>query len=211
MHQNCPICFEFLFESVDPTTVLRCGHTIHTQCVRVSAHGSPGQASHDHKLCDQPSAEHSTHSRGVAGARVPRRPHPALPIGVPAAACLLPPKPSARGAPCALAYMHGLTGCALPATHSHPLGQPLVTPQPYARPPALWPGPQELEANPNAVCPTCPICKKSLGDYSRHWAELDRQVGHRGPQGLPCASPRRAATPAGRHPGQRWPAATAAP
>lgn len=68
MHQNCPICFEFLFESVDPTTVLRCGHTIHTQCVR------------------------------------------------------------------------------------------------------------ELEANPNAVCPTCPICKKSLGDYSRHWAELDRQV-----------------------------------
>jgi RING finger/CHY zinc finger protein 1 len=36
MHQNCPICFEFLFESVDPTTVLRCGHTIHTQCVRVS-------------------------------------------------------------------------------------------------------------------------------------------------------------------------------
>ena len=37
MHQNCPICFEFLFESVDPTTVLRCGHTIHTQCVRVSA------------------------------------------------------------------------------------------------------------------------------------------------------------------------------
>lgn len=68
MHQNCPICFEFLFESVDPTTVLRCGHTIHTQCVR------------------------------------------------------------------------------------------------------------ELEANPNAVCPTCPICKKSLGDYSRHWAELDRQI-----------------------------------
>lgn len=37
MHQNCPICFEFLFESVDPTTVLRCGHTIHTQCVRVRA------------------------------------------------------------------------------------------------------------------------------------------------------------------------------
>lgn len=36
MHQNCPICFEFLFESVDPTTVLKCGHTIHTQCVRVS-------------------------------------------------------------------------------------------------------------------------------------------------------------------------------
>jgi hypothetical protein len=36
MHQNCPVCFEFLFESVDPTTVLRCGHTIHSQCLRVS-------------------------------------------------------------------------------------------------------------------------------------------------------------------------------
>jgi RING finger and CHY zinc finger domain-containing protein 1 len=36
MHQNCPVCFEFLFESVDPTTVLRCGHTIHTECLRVS-------------------------------------------------------------------------------------------------------------------------------------------------------------------------------
>lgn len=35
MHQNCPVCFEFLFESVDPTTVLRCGHTIHSQCLRV--------------------------------------------------------------------------------------------------------------------------------------------------------------------------------
>lgn len=36
MHQNCPVCFEFLFESVDPTTVLRCGHTIHSQCLSVS-------------------------------------------------------------------------------------------------------------------------------------------------------------------------------
>lgn len=35
---------------------------------------------------------------------------------------------------------------------------------------------QELEANPNAVCPTCPICKKSLGDYSAHWREIDRQA-----------------------------------
>jgi RING finger/CHY zinc finger protein 1 len=36
--------------------------------------------------------------------------------------------------------------------------------------------PQELEQNPNAVCPTCPICKKSLGDYSAHWRMIDRNV-----------------------------------
>ena len=26
------------------------------------------------------------------------------------------------------------------------------------------------------MCPTCPICKKSLGDYSAHWRMIDRQV-----------------------------------
>ena len=68
MHQNCPVCFEFLFESVDPTTVLRCGHTIHSQCLR------------------------------------------------------------------------------------------------------------DLERNTAAICPCCPICKKSLGDYSRYWQDIDREV-----------------------------------
>ena len=68
MHQNCPVCFEFLFESVDPTTVLRCGHTIHSQCLR------------------------------------------------------------------------------------------------------------DLERNTSAICPCCPICKKSLGDYSRYWEAIDREV-----------------------------------
>ncbi|GBF97018.1 hypothetical protein Rsub_09491, partial [Raphidocelis subcapitata] len=29
MHQNCPVCFEYLFDSVRPITVLLCGHTIH--------------------------------------------------------------------------------------------------------------------------------------------------------------------------------------
>mgnify|MGYP001810995567 CR=1 FL=1 len=29
MHQNCPVCFEYLFDSVRPITVLPCGHTIH--------------------------------------------------------------------------------------------------------------------------------------------------------------------------------------
>ena len=68
MHQNCPVCFEFLFESVDPTTVLRCGHTIHSQCLA------------------------------------------------------------------------------------------------------------DLERNTSAICPCCPICKKSLGDYSRYWRALDSEV-----------------------------------
>ncbi|KAG7674604.1 putative E3 ubiquitin-protein ligase RZFP34 [Nannochloris sp. 'desiccata'] len=68
MHQNCPVCFEFLFESVDPTTVLRCGHTIHSQCLR------------------------------------------------------------------------------------------------------------DLERNTAAICPSCPMCKKSLGDYSRYWEAIDREV-----------------------------------
>ena len=68
MHQNCPVCFEFLFESVDPTTVLRCGHTIHSQCLR------------------------------------------------------------------------------------------------------------DLERNTASICPSCPICKKSLGDYTRYWEAIDREV-----------------------------------
>ncbi|GJP51048.1 hypothetical protein CLOM_g10218 [Closterium sp. NIES-68] len=34
MHHNCPVCFEFLFESLRETSVLReCGHTIHTECL----------------------------------------------------------------------------------------------------------------------------------------------------------------------------------
>ncbi|KAL0040618.1 hypothetical protein WJX77_012540 [Trebouxia sp. C0004] len=33
MKQNCPVCFEFLFDSVRPTAVLNCGHTIHEACL----------------------------------------------------------------------------------------------------------------------------------------------------------------------------------
>jgi RING finger/CHY zinc finger protein 1 len=29
MHQNCPVCFEYLFDSIRPIAVLPCGHTIH--------------------------------------------------------------------------------------------------------------------------------------------------------------------------------------
>jgi hypothetical protein len=34
MHQNCPVCFEYLFDSIRPISVLPCGHTIH----QVSSH-----------------------------------------------------------------------------------------------------------------------------------------------------------------------------
>ena len=33
MHQDCPVCREFLFESVRAVAVLRCGHTIHQACL----------------------------------------------------------------------------------------------------------------------------------------------------------------------------------
>jgi len=68
LKQNCPVCWEYQFDSVHPNTVLRCGHTIHVHCL------------------------------------------------------------------------------------------------------------QELEANCSGIVPTCPICKKSLGDYSRYWEALDREI-----------------------------------
>ncbi|KAL1549388.1 E3 ubiquitin-protein ligase RZFP34 [Salvia divinorum] len=34
MHHNCPICFEYLFDTPRDTTVLPCGHTIHLDCVK---------------------------------------------------------------------------------------------------------------------------------------------------------------------------------
>ncbi|KAM1751262.1 hypothetical protein ACFX11_009403 [Malus domestica] len=34
MHHNCPVCFEFLFDTREDITVLRCGHTIHLECVK---------------------------------------------------------------------------------------------------------------------------------------------------------------------------------
>lgn len=33
MHHNCPVCFEFLFESIKEISVLLCGHTIHKDCL----------------------------------------------------------------------------------------------------------------------------------------------------------------------------------
>ncbi|KAH8505713.1 hypothetical protein H0E87_012794 [Populus deltoides] len=34
MHHNCPVCFEFLFETTKDIIVLPCGHTIHLECVK---------------------------------------------------------------------------------------------------------------------------------------------------------------------------------
>ncbi|CAK9182822.1 unnamed protein product [Ilex paraguariensis] len=34
MHHNCPVCFEYLFETRKEITVLRCGHPIHLECVQ---------------------------------------------------------------------------------------------------------------------------------------------------------------------------------
>ncbi|KAL5709918.1 RING-type E3 ubiquitin transferase [Ranunculus cassubicifolius] len=34
MHHNCPVCFEYLFDSVKDISVLPCGHTIHLDCLR---------------------------------------------------------------------------------------------------------------------------------------------------------------------------------
>ncbi|KAJ1689450.1 hypothetical protein LUZ63_013605 [Rhynchospora breviuscula] len=34
MHHDCPICFEYLFESRNDVTVLPCGHTLHMNCFK---------------------------------------------------------------------------------------------------------------------------------------------------------------------------------
>ncbi|CAN6676954.1 unnamed protein product [Malus baccata var. baccata] len=32
MRHHCPICYEFLFDSLKDTTVMKCGHTMHREC-----------------------------------------------------------------------------------------------------------------------------------------------------------------------------------
>jgi RING finger/CHY zinc finger protein 1 len=41
MHQNCPVCFEYLFDSIRPIAVLPCGHTIHQVGVFCDGVGAP--------------------------------------------------------------------------------------------------------------------------------------------------------------------------
>uniref|UniRef100_A0A0D9Z211 CHY-type domain-containing protein n=1 Tax=Oryza glumipatula TaxID=40148 RepID=A0A0D9Z211_9ORYZ len=33
MHHNCPVCFEYLFDSTKDISALHCGHTIHLECL----------------------------------------------------------------------------------------------------------------------------------------------------------------------------------
>lgn len=48
MRQNCPVCFEYLFDSVRPTAVLPCGHTIHSDCLREMEHNRSGIIPYPH-------------------------------------------------------------------------------------------------------------------------------------------------------------------
>ncbi|KAG6546384.1 hypothetical protein Mapa_012124 [Marchantia paleacea] len=34
MHHNCPVCFEYLFDSMKDITVMPCGHTMHLECLK---------------------------------------------------------------------------------------------------------------------------------------------------------------------------------
>lgn len=34
MHHNCPVCFEYVFDTTKNITVLPCGHTMHLECVK---------------------------------------------------------------------------------------------------------------------------------------------------------------------------------
>ena len=124
MHQNCPICFEFLFESVDPTTVLRCGHTIHTGCLRVSGGRWRRRAAG---------------GSGLGGG------------GGGCATCSLPPL-----------HTHSHTSPHThPTTHTPHHTHTYTSPHTHTSPPT-----QDLEQSQHAICPCCPICKKSLGDYT---------------------------------------------
>ncbi|KAL3517483.1 hypothetical protein ACH5RR_020072 [Cinchona calisaya] len=38
MKNHCPICYEFLFDSVKGTTVMKCGHTMHMDCCSEMIH-----------------------------------------------------------------------------------------------------------------------------------------------------------------------------
>ncbi|CAN6469372.1 unnamed protein product [Victoria cruziana] len=44
MRHNCPVCNEYLFDSLLDTTVLKCGHTMHLECLQ-------GMAEHDQYSC----------------------------------------------------------------------------------------------------------------------------------------------------------------
>lgn len=37
MKRHCPVCYEYLFDSMKGTTILKCGHTIHMDCAKEMA------------------------------------------------------------------------------------------------------------------------------------------------------------------------------
>ena len=57
LQRDCPICFEYLFDSLEAPQVLRCGHTIHRKCLeRYSAHGGYTCPLCSTSLCDMNAA-----------------------------------------------------------------------------------------------------------------------------------------------------------
>ena len=59
MQRNCPICYEFLFDSREAPQVLRCGHTIHRKCLEeYSTHGGYTCPQCRTSVCDMQVAWH---------------------------------------------------------------------------------------------------------------------------------------------------------
>ena len=57
MERDCPICYEYLFDSRSAPQVLRCGHTLHRDCLeRYSAHGGSTCPLCNSSLCDMSAA-----------------------------------------------------------------------------------------------------------------------------------------------------------
>mmetsp|Transcript_8436 Transcript_8436/g.14218 ORF Transcript_8436/g.14218 Transcript_8436/m.14218 type:complete len:278 (-) Transcript_8436:293-1126(-) len=79
MRRDCPICFEYLFDSLEAPQVLRCGHTLHRKCLEdYSAHGGYTCPLCCSCVCDMRTAwqyldeeiEHSPLPSELAGKRV---------------------------------------------------------------------------------------------------------------------------------------------
>ncbi|XP_020252313.1 E3 ubiquitin-protein ligase MIEL1-like [Asparagus officinalis] len=60
MKQNCPICAEYLFDSLKVTSVLKCGHTMHSECLA-------GMLNHHHRytcpMCSKSVVDMARHWR----------------------------------------------------------------------------------------------------------------------------------------------------
>lgn len=53
MHHNCPVCFEYLFDSIRDITVMPCGHTMHLECCHeMQAHGQYSCPICSKSVCD---------------------------------------------------------------------------------------------------------------------------------------------------------------